>query len=604
MSIKPQYLTPDPDGIPEYLKRFPHWLVWRAEFRNDVWTKVPYDAKTMGRGASNDSSTWTDFADAFETYAEPSNELDGIGFVFNTENDLFGVDFDKCLDATGLIKPIDKWIESFNSYTEISVTGKGLHIIARGTVGAGRNSQEGFEIYDRGRYFTFTGKQWGEPRKLGWRQVQSEQFIKEMFPVNVIVDKKLPPIALNKPTQELLEIAFNARNGGSIRSLYDGDTTTYGNDDSSADMALASKLAFYSGNDAMVLDEMFRGSKLYRRKWDTKHSADGRTYGQMTVERALSSCVEFYSPNGKQQSSVSKLTSQAEPLAQGVYHVNDVRDRVYELYRTGRQPGEHPGWDGLAKLYTIKRKQFTVLTGIPNSGKSAVLDAILVNLSMAHGWKHAVCSVENQPIEQHISMLTEIHSGMPFSEGPNPRITKDELDFSLDWLHKNFTFVLPPEEDRTLEGIISRVAELEVDGVVVDPWNELEHRRPINMTETEYVSEALSKMRQHAMLFNQHWWLVAHPTKLQKDKGTGNYNVPTLYDISGSAHFRNKCDFGLVTWRDFQDPRAPTTVFVQKVRFRWCGEIGQCDLYFDKVTGRYSEKPNIYQIPAYREHYA
>jgi twinkle protein len=256
--------------------------------------------------------------------------------------------------------------------------------------------------------------------------------------------------------------------------------------------------------------------------------------------------------------------------------------------------------DGLADFYTIKKKQFTVLTGIPGAGKSAFLDCMLVNLALRSGWKFAVTSVENQPLEDHLSVLLEIYAGQPFSEGPTSRMSLSTVNKSLDWFQEHFYFVLPDEQDRTLGGIISLVNELEVDGVVVDPWNELEHRRPAQMTETEYVSQALSRMRHHARLHDQHWWLVAHPTKLQKDKSTGKYLVPTLYDIAGSAHFRNKADFGLVVWRDADVENGPSTVFVQKVRFRWCGKLGQCDLYFDRVTGRFSEQPRVFPIGDHR----
>jgi twinkle protein len=182
-------------------------------------------------------------------------------------------------------------------------------------------------------------------------------------------------------------------------------------------------------------------------------------------------------------------------------------------------------------------------------------------------------------------------------------MSESEAQEALDWIHQHFVFILPEEKDRTLEGLIGLIAEVDVDGVIVDPWNELEHRRPAAMTETEYVSHALSKMRHHARLFNQHWWLVAHPTKLQKDKNSGQYLVPTLYDVAGSAHFRNKADFGVVAWRNAGDDNGPTTIFVQKVRFRWCGKIGQCDLYFDKVTGRYSERENVYPMSWVGEKY-
>jgi hypothetical protein len=583
------------------MRKFPHWVLWKFDWVEDSWAKVLYDAKTMNRAATDNPETWGSFESVAQSYNDQPESFDGIGFVFSVaSDDLCGIDFDNCLD--GPLDPVrQKWIERFDSYTEISVSGTGLHIIGRGVWGNGRRRKAPeLEVYDRLRYFTFSGRVWERERRIRWIQPELEAFKAEMFPESV-AQPKPTPITVNKTTDELLQQAFRSQNGDSIYRLYKGCISDYGDDDSAADLALCSKLAFWSSGSATILDEMFRGSGLFRAKWDKRHSADGRTYGQMTVDKALSSCTQFYSPNGNSHKQKTKVSeSVTESPSKGIYRVSDLRDKVLGLYETGRQGGEHPGWDGLADFYTIKKKQFTVLTGIPGAGKSAFLDCMLVNLALRSGWKFAVTSVENQPLEDHLSVLLEIYAGQPFSEGPTSRMSLSTVNKSLDWFQEHFYFVLPDEQDRTLGGIISLVNELEVDGVVVDPWNELEHRRPAQMTETEYVSQALSRMRHHARLHDQHWWLVAHPTKLQKDKSTGKYLVPTLYDIAGSAHFRNKADFGLVVWRDADVENGPSTVFVQKVRFRWCGKLGQCDLYFDRVTGRFSEQPRVFPIGDHR----
>jgi twinkle protein len=228
-------------------------------------------------------------------------------------------------------------------------------------------------------------------------------------------------------------------------------------------------------------------------------------------------------------------------------------------------------------------------------GKSAVLDAMLVNLALQHGWRFTVCSPENQPLQRHAAALMEIWAGQAFSRGSVLRMDKETKDAAKTWLAQHFTFILPDEADCTLPGILDLVGQVKdqhtIDGVVIDPWNELEHRRPAGMSETEYTSQALSKMRRFARFEDVHLWLVAHPTKLQKDVKLGTYPVPTLYDISGSAHFRNKADMGLSVWRDVSNERSATEIHVQKVRFRECGRIGNAGLYFDRDTGRYSEQP-------------
>lgn len=587
---RPSAIRPILESIPVAVRRLPQWVLWQFIWKDDTkqWAKIPISAHDFNFAKSDDPKTWATFEKARERYESQPESLDGIGFVFSTDDPYCGIDFDNCVNTDGTIDPlVMAHVEKLDSYTEYSASGTGIHVIVTGAYGGG-NKKGNKEVYDRTRYFAFTGKVLGELKRINWRQSAIEKLKAELSP-ETKVEQKVTPRHPGKTATELLNQAFTSRKGEKIKQLYEGDTSEYGGDDSSADLALCGHLAFWAGGDLGLIDEMFRGSKLYREKWDKRHSSDGRTYGQMTIERSLQGKTEFYSPQTKQ--------TVIEPPLVGIYRPSELQAKVFDLYRTGRQAGVSTGWDQLSELYSVKKQQFTVLTGIPGSGKSAVLDALMVNLATEHGWKFAVCSLETQPIEMHISMIAEIYLGQPFNAGPTPRMTEKELQTGLEWIDKHFTFVLPEEKNRTLEGVIDLVCELDVDGVVADPWNEFEHRRPANMSETEYVSHALSKMRHHARLFNQHWWLVAHPTKLQKDKNTGKYVVPTLYDISGSAHFRNKADFGLVAWRDAEDPNGPTTIYVQKVRFRWCGKIGQCDLYFDKLTGRYSERANVYSMP-------
>jgi twinkle protein len=127
-----------------------------------------------------------------------------------------------------------------------------------------------------------------------------------------------------------------------------------------------------------------------------------------------------------------------------------------------------------------------------------------------------------------------------------------------------------------------------IKGLVIDPWNELDHSRPSNLSETEYISQCLSKIRRFARLHNIHIWLIAHPTKLRKEDN-GNYPVPTPYDISGSAHWRNKADNCISIWRDLNDRDTPVQIHVQKVRFKEIGQVGMVELNYDYKSGRYSD---------------
>lgn len=282
----------------------------------------------------------------------------------------------------------------------------------------------------------------------------------------------------------------------------------------------------------------------------------------------------------------------------GIYYVSEFSDRIMRLYEQGMKGGASTGWPALDWHYTVKPKQWTVITGMPSAGKSALLDAMLHNLATLHGWRFAITSAENQPLERHAAQLMALHAGEPFGKGDIPRMSVRTAERAMEWLNEHFVFVLPDEGGSTVAGILERVhwvhEQQPLQGVVIDPWNELEHRRPAAMTETEYVSQSLTRMRRFARSNDLHLWLVAHPTKLQKDPRTQNYPVPTLYDISGSAHFRNKADMGLSLWRDLTNEKSPVQIHVQKVRYRECGRPGKCELYMDVVTGRYQETMPYY----------
>lgn len=309
--------------------------------------------------------------------------------------------------------------------------------------------------------------------------------------------------------------------------------------------------------------------------------------------RKIAHSVARYAPDDPVYIFPEKTPADGE-RPEGIYFVSEMSERLRALYQQGMTGGVSTGLPALDWNYTVKRGQWTVITGMPSHGKSAVLDTVLHNLAELHGWRIAVTSVENQPIERHEAQLLSIHAGQPFASGPVERMSPQMMEHGEKWLNDHFVFVLPDEGGCTVGGILERVLWVHqngfpLDGVVIDPWNELEHRRPAGMNETEYVSQCLTRMRRFARTYNMHLWLVAHPTKLQKDLKTQNYPVPTLYDISGSAHFRNKADMGISVWRDVLNESAPTEVYVQKVRFRECGKVGRCELYMDVVTGRFSE---------------
>jgi len=171
----------------------------------------------------------------------------------------------------------------------------------------------------------------------------------------------------------------------------------------------------------------------------------------------------------------------------------------------------------------------------------------------------------------------------------------EDLDQTLAILNEHFHFILDEDDTGwTLDFILDRAASLVyrkgIRGLVIDPWNEIEHDRPRELTETEYISRSLKRIRTFARQKGIHVWVVAHPAKLYRERD-GDYPVPSLYDISGSAHWRNKADNGLTIWRESgYDRTSDVDIHVQKIRFRQVGKTGLVTLKFNKVTHTYRDR--------------
>lgn len=282
---------------------------------------------------------------------------------------------------------------------------------------------------------------------------------------------------------------------------------------------------------------------------------------------------------------LADLIDQAAPWPiDGLVTVRDVEDRLLELYDAGLSRGESTGFDTLDKGYTIKPGQVTIVTGAPGSGKSELVDQIAVNL----GWPVAFYSPENRPVERHVAKLAEKMLGKRFDkEAGSARMRRDELVNALPYLHETFYFVAPesPSVEEVLEVMRGVIVQYGARGIVLDPFNRFEHKRPDRMSETEYIGHFLSSIVNFAGAHGAHVWIVVHPKKLER-KQDGTYPVARPWDISGSAHWFNMADNILSVWRDKTNSAEPVQVHVQKIRFSDVGELGMAELRYDRDNGR------------------
>jgi len=263
---------------------------------------------------------------------------------------------------------------------------------------------------------------------------------------------------------------------------------------------------------------------------------------------------------------------------------------VTNLYETGLPPGSSTGWPLVDKHYTVAMNQWTLVTGIPHSGKSEWLDALMVNLCNQERWRFVIFSPENHPLSMHAAKILEKKVGKPFSAGPTERMTPQERDEGMKWMRKHFSFMYSDAPDlQSILAAASPVASMGTNhklGVVVDPWNTLEHRHPKDMTLTQYVSEQLSWIINFTRTHYAHFWLVAHPKKPHPDRMG---KAPSPYEIADSAHFYNKGDNIICVHRDQLEDSREVEIHLQKIRFKNVGHIGMVKLRYDRVTGRYFE---------------
>jgi len=275
------------------------------------------------------------------------------------------------------------------------------------------------------------------------------------------------------------------------------------------------------------------------------------------------------------------------PIA-GLHLVSEFADETLALYRDGRKRGHRTGWATLDEHMSVVDSQLVVVTGLPNSGKSEFIDALAVNLATTYGWRVALCSFENQPPE-HISKLAEKHLGLPFWDGPSHRMSEEDLRRAMAWCEDHFQMIRADDDSPTIDWILSaaKAAVLRhgIKALVIDPYNEIEHKRPSNMSETEYVSQILGRVKRFAKNHGVVVFFVAHPTKMYAENG--KVPVPSLYDISGSANWANKADLGIVVHRPNRNEPI-TEIHVKRPRSKTFGKEGIVRLVYDRATGRYS----------------
>jgi hypothetical protein len=419
--------TPDrrpvnPDCIPAELQERPQWVGWsvttivtgKGRNRTERLTKTPIDVK---RGSARADVTDPADHNPFDAVLANSQRFKfyGIGFVVTTNDPYVGIDLDKCRDPeTGVIEP---WalaiVEAFATYTELSPSGTGVHIIGRGSIPGDRNRTGQIEMYDRGRFFTFTGQPLEGYEQITDCQDALDTFYAETFPTKPTTPRLATSTVLSLDDREIIDAA--QRINPKFTGLFDAGETSGYPSHSEARSALVYLLAGYS-KDPAQLERLFQASALYREdKWPRE--------GQKLINDALRDVTwQYESPRARApQTAPSAVSAASQPTNQATdsdefVGSTDGRQCVAELGRIAELEQALAGRDEkLTRLQERVRNQDDELHRLRRI--ASIQSQVLANKDMADGPKLALLAIAPE--------ITSVKSGSgaPLNPStPDPRI--------------------------------------------------------------------------------------------------------------------------------------------------------------------------------------
>lgn len=220
----------------------------------------------------------------------------------------------------------------------------------------------------------------------------------------------------------------------------------------------------------------------------------------------------------------------------GLYTGEDLEEDLVHAHEHGWDRGVKCGLTELDHICRFTGGRLVIVTGHSGSGKSTVLDNILVGLSHYAGWRHAIYSPEQMPLARHQAQLISIKTRQPFDQRYEHAMSRDTMLAGNSWLSDYFSFVNPEKRrdlDTLLEHFRMEVMRRGVTGIVIDPWNCIADEKPNHMAATDWINKALFDIKLFAQETGTCAFVVAHPTKLKTAKAGEPEPRPTLTDISG-----------------------------------------------------------------------
>ena len=298
--------------------------------------------------------------------------------------------------------------------------------------------------------------------------------------------------------------------------------------------------------------------------------------------------------NGGKEALKAQLQKASQPEIEHIINLSNELDNFEKFFADGGMKGLKIDMPEIDEIVSWRPGSFIVVTGIPGHGKSEFIDFLVVSLNRLHGFKTLFFSPENDPVTYHMSKLSMKITGKRFG---TPYMTHEEMSTVYTDIKQNFFFIEPDlfDIDQILELAAVMVKMHGIKVFVVDPFNTLELKNPENISETNVINRLLGKFKDFVRNYNVSMILSAHPRKMDVlgKSDVANHREPTLYDISGSANFYNRCDYGIIVHRadkdvkDSKGDRNYTNITFEKIRWRELGQPASCKLRYNYVNGRY-----------------
>ena len=278
------------------------------------------------------------------------------------------------------------------------------------------------------------------------------------------------------------------------------------------------------------------------------------------------------------------ITYASQVPLEGVSTLRDVEGELLDFVHNGFKPGYQVGLENFDKIFSTYTSQFITVTGIPSSGKSDFVDQMCIGYNKNYGWKTAYASPENKPNYLHAhTLMRKTWEGMPTKADVGNSKWKQVTDHVND----NYFFI---DMDRyTLDEVLSKGAELVkrkgIKCLVIDPYNKVRDVNCKTEDVNRYTMEYLTKIEVFAKKYDVLVIIVAHPTKMYKDKD-GNIEEPTMYNIKGGGEWYDASYHGLLVHRDYEAKTVKAKVL--KVKFQNLGENGaEAHFTWEPKSGSY-----------------